>query len=178
MLHQGGGRPEPISCSSPATTGCSGALLAPPPHPRLARPDAGFNGLETIWGLEGADVSCPKQGAFRPQPQTSRRPRHPIVPAEPTANATGTRCHPWVQKGLPWPCTHLPLTTKGITRLGWKPVYAQARKKAQRISGLLDCARHLAPRTQSLSPRGSTVPARLCAHPGRAQRAGGTRARG
>lgn len=80
-------------------------------------------------------MSCPKQEAFRPQPQTSRKPRHPTVPAVPTANATGTHCHPCVQKGLPRPCTHLHLTTKGITRLGWKSVHAQARKGAQRISG-------------------------------------------
>lgn len=94
VLHQGGGRRKPISCSSPATTVCSGALLAPPPHPGLAGPDTGVNGLETIWGLEGADVSCPKQEAFRFRPQTSRRPRHPIAPAVPAANATGMAMGP------------------------------------------------------------------------------------
>lgn len=82
-----------------------------------------------------------KQEAFRARPQTSRRPRHPTVPAVPTANATGSHCQPWAKKGLPLPCTHLPLTTKGITRLGWKPVYTQARKMAQRLSGRLGCVR-------------------------------------
>lgn len=46
-------------------------------------------------------MSCPKQEAFRPQPQTSRRPRHPTMSAIPTANATGTHCHHGSRMGCP-----------------------------------------------------------------------------
>lgn len=162
----------------PCDHGLLRTLLAPPPHPRLARPDTGVNGLETIWGLEGADVSCPEQEAFRPQPQTSRRPRHPIAPVMPTANATGTHCHPWVQKGLPWPCTQLPLTSKAINhQAGLETRACSGKKKGTlnfRTSGLPTATgpEH----SGSRRPRQHGARTAVCS-PGRASRAGGTGAR-
>lgn len=73
-----------------------------------------------------SEAPGPNQEAFRAQPQISGWPRHLTVPAMPAA--VGICCQPWGQQGLPQPCTHLPLTTKGSPRLGWKPVCAQGKE--------------------------------------------------
>lgn len=89
-----------------------GGAAGSPAAPRTQQgPDTGFNGLETNRGSEWGRISDdpgPKQETFRAQRQTSGWPRHPTAPAVPTASATGTRCRPRGQQGLPRPCLRPP----------------------------------------------------------------------
>ena len=75
VLHRGGGRPEPISCSSPQTRGCSRGVASSPTTPRTRQgPDTGFNGLETNWRLEGGGCLMPL-APNRRLSELSRRPQ-------------------------------------------------------------------------------------------------------